>query len=240
MRVASGSACKVPVYFEDSSNNPATGLTLSEITITRSFLDGSTPTTANPTREIGLGWYVLDESSVTKPAVYVGSHASYKNYPGTLVEISESDTAPTVTEIRTEMDTNSTKLANLDATMSSRLATSGYTAPDNTSITAIKNKTDNLPADPASNTQVNTRLASASYTAPPTAQNNADAVLDTVTEGAWTLRKILRIIMAAFGGKSSGGGTGTEVYRDVGDTKPRITALTDSNGNRSSVTVDGD
>ena len=33
-------------------------------------------------------------------------------------------------------------------------------------IDAIKSKTDNLPADPASNTQVNTRLATAGYTAP--------------------------------------------------------------------------
>jgi hypothetical protein len=38
---------------------------------------------------------------------------------------------------------------NLDATVSSRLASSSYTAPDNTSITAIKAKTDNLPASPA-------------------------------------------------------------------------------------------
>ena len=36
---------------------------------------------------------------------------------------------PTAVAIRTEMDSNSTKLANLDATVSSRLATSGYTAP---------------------------------------------------------------------------------------------------------------
>ena len=38
---------------------------------------------------------------------------------------------------------------NLNATVSSRLATAGYTAPDNASITAIKAKTDNLPTDPA-------------------------------------------------------------------------------------------
>jgi hypothetical protein len=36
---------------------------------------------------------------------------------------------PTVVEIRTEMDSNSTKLANLDASVSSRLAGSVYTAP---------------------------------------------------------------------------------------------------------------
>jgi hypothetical protein len=36
---------------------------------------------------------------------------------------------PTVVEIRTEMDSNSTKLANLDASVSSRLAGSAYSAP---------------------------------------------------------------------------------------------------------------
>jgi len=35
-------------------------------------------------------------------------------------------------------------LDNLDTTVSSRLASAGYTAPDNTSITAIKAKTDSL------------------------------------------------------------------------------------------------
>lgn len=38
---------------------------------------------------------------------------------------------------------------NINATISSRLASASYTAPDNTSITAIKAKTDNLPASPA-------------------------------------------------------------------------------------------
>jgi len=38
---------------------------------------------------------------------------------------------------------------NLDATTSSRLASSGYTAPANSDISEIKAKTDNLPASPA-------------------------------------------------------------------------------------------
>jgi hypothetical protein len=42
------------------------------------------------------------------------------------------------------MDSNSTKLANLDATVSSRLASSAYTAPSNTDVAAIKAKTDLL------------------------------------------------------------------------------------------------
>ncbi len=40
--------------------------------------------------------------------------------------------APTVAAIRTEMDSNSTKLANLDATVSSRLASSAYSAAPTT------------------------------------------------------------------------------------------------------------
>jgi hypothetical protein len=43
--------------------------------------------------------------------------------------------------------TTDARLDKLDATISSRLALSGYTAPDNTSITAIKSKTDTLVAD---------------------------------------------------------------------------------------------
>jgi hypothetical protein len=57
-------------------------------------------------------------------------------------------------------------------------ATSAATsaASADTQATAIKAKTDNLPTDPASNTQVNTRLAASSYTAPPSASTVANAV----------------------------------------------------------------
>lgn len=47
--------------------------------------------------------------------------------------------------------------AKVDVDVSTRLATAAYTAPDNTSITAIKAKTDNLPASPASETTVAAR-----------------------------------------------------------------------------------
>jgi hypothetical protein len=57
---------------------------------------------------------------------------------------------PTVVQIRSELDSNSTKLANLDASISSRLAAADYTAPANSAIAAIQAKTNNLPASPAS------------------------------------------------------------------------------------------
>ena len=48
--------------------------------------------------------------------------------------------------VRTEL---ATELARIDAAISSRLSSAGYTAPDNASVSAIKVKTDNLPVSPA-------------------------------------------------------------------------------------------
>lgn len=53
--------------------------------------------------------------------------------------------------VRTEL---ATELARIDVPVSSRLAESSYTAPDNASIAAIKAKTDNLPPDPADNSDI--------------------------------------------------------------------------------------
>ena len=249
---------------------------------------------------------------------------------------------PTVTQIRTEMDSNSNKLANLDATVSSRLASGSYTAPDNTSITAIKAKTDNLPSDPADASDIassfstvnstlstiagyvdtevaaikaktdnlpaspaatgdiptaaqiraemdsnsaklanldaavstrstyaggdtagtttllgrltsgragnldnldvllSTRLAASGYTAPPTAAQNAAGLLDLVdgVEADYTVRGTLRIMLAASAGKLSGAATTNVLIRDVNDTKDRIDATVDTDGNRTAVTLD--
>lgn len=57
-------------------------------------------------------------------------------------------------------------------------------------------------------------------------------------ETGYSLRESMRIILASLGGKLSGAGTGTITIRNVTDTKDRITASVDSNGNRLSVTTD--
>jgi hypothetical protein len=73
----------------------------------------------------------------------------------------------------------------------------------------------------------------------PTAGAIADAAADEVYEGSLTLRQIVRIFLAAMAGKSSGHELGTPAYRDNANTKDRIAATTDANGNRTSVTLDG-
>lgn len=74
-----------------------------------------------------------------------------------------------------------------------------------------------------------------------TALNNlsADDVLDEVVEGTTTMRQLLRLYAAVLFNKASGGDTPTIIYRDMGDTKARVTLAVDVDGNRSAVTLDG-
>jgi hypothetical protein len=60
-----------------------------------------------------------------------------------------SASGPSAADIRTELDTNSTKLANLDATISSRATPANIPTSD---ITAIKAKTDAVNVDRINNT----------------------------------------------------------------------------------------
>jgi hypothetical protein len=64
-----------------------------------------------------------------------------------------------------------------------------------------------------------------------------DAILDEPVDGTLTLRQAIMLIKAACAGKSSGGGTDTIVFRDHADSKNRITATVDANGNRTAVTA---
>ena len=58
--------------------------------------------------------------------------------------------------VRTEL---TTELARIDAAISTRLATAGYTAPANADISTIKSKTDNLPASPAASGEYTSALS---------------------------------------------------------------------------------
>lgn len=61
-----------------------------------------------------------------------------------------------------------------------------------------------------------------------------------VIESGYTAAEILRLLASVMAGKSSGGSTGaaTVAFRDLGDTKDRVTAAVDGSGNRTTVTRD--
>ena len=142
----------------------------------------------------------------------------------------------------------STVATNLDATVSSRLASSSYEAPDNATIGVIAGYTDSIesriPAalvggrmDASVGAMAN-NVITAAATASDFGAEVADAVHDEVVEGTTTLRESVRLINAAVAGKASGLDGTTAVYRDLADTKDRITATVDANGNRTAVTRD--
>lgn len=62
-------------------------------------------------------------------------------------------------------------------------------------------------------------------------------LLDTI-EGALDHQEVMRILLAAMAGKVSGMDTLSPAFRDSTDSKNRITAITDADGNRTSVALD--
>ena len=72
----------------------------------------------------------------------------------------------------------------------------------------------------------------------PNSDIGIDLIWDEQVDGTVTARESLRLSNSAAGAKLSGAATTTAVIRDLADTKDRITATVDSNGNRTAVTRD--
>jgi hypothetical protein len=108
--------------------------------------------------------------------------------------------APSVVDIRTELDANSTKLANLDATISSRLADADYTAPT-PAPTVADIRTELATELGRIDASISSRLADADYvapTTPPTAAEIATAVESSIlNEGDG--QQVLNAIVGAIG-----------------------------------------
>lgn len=146
-----------------------------------------------------------------------------------------------------------TRLAYLDALISSRLATAGYTAPDNATITsiagdlgtlafdigAIKGKTDNLPASPAAVGSAMTLTGA--YDAAKTAASATDvkaqvvAALDTDTYAELTavpsqptsIRKMLQWLFTTGQHKKTVTSSQERIYKADGSTVLGTSTLSD-------------
>ena len=123
------------------------------------------------------------------PSLWVLGRAGVENLDAATssrLPSSSYTTAPSVSDIRTELDSNSTKLANLDATVSSRSTLTTGDLPSVPSAASVASavrteltEISNLDAT------VSSRLADADYTAPtsaPTAAAVASAVRTELTE----------------------------------------------------------
>lgn len=72
----------------------------------------------------------------------------------------------------------------------------------------------------------------------PSAAGIASAVWLSVVEGSHTAVQLMRGFAAVLLGKASGMATSTATFRDIDDSKTRVTATVDADGNRTSVTTD--
>jgi len=141
----------------------------------------------------------------------------------------------------------------------SSVSTSAEVAALDVIIDAIRAKTDNLPVDPADQSDVESAitatesaldlkisdiLTNTGTTIPSqiSALNNMSVadLIAGVTDGGYDLQEMLRIIFAFAAGKSTGGGTNTINFRSSADDKNRITATVDESGNRTAIALDGE
>jgi len=128
------------------------------------------------------------------------------------------------------------------------------TAPDHTSYYAILNVGSTVTAAIENIDFSATMLASLDAATPAVTVSDktgfslsaagVDAIHDEVVDAnapanANSLRETINVIAAAVAGKCSGNAVGTPVFRDLGDTKDRITATVDANKDRTAVTQDG-
>jgi hypothetical protein len=152
----------------------------------------------------------------------------------------KTDLIPADPATETNVNANETKI---DAVQTDVTAIKGYVDTEvvsilsavDTEVGAIKTQTDKLTFDGSNN--ISAIVVDKTGFSLSTA--GIDAIIDEVIEGTLTLRQAVRIFTSALAGKSAGGGTATLTFQDVADTKPRITATVDANGNRTAMTVDG-
>ena len=71
-----------------------------------------------------------------------------------------------------------------------------------------------------------------------TSNLTAADVWSHVIEGTFTAKEVQRLVASAAAAKVSGAETTTMIFRDLSDSKPRITATVDENGNRTAITYD--
>lgn len=130
-----------------------------------------------------------------------------------------------------------TQLEAIDSNVDAILVDTGTTLPGtlvtiasyiDTEVAAIKAKTDNLPASPAATGDI------------PTTEQIATALLAAGDVDGFTIEQTLKLCLAALAGKLSGANGTTITIKAADDSKERIVATVDSNGNRSSITLDAD
>lgn len=183
------------------------------------IVDSGTVTTLTNLPAITAGWLTatgiaadaITAAKIADGAIDTATFASGTTIPRcTLVDTLTTYTGNTVQtgDSFARIGVNGAGLTNIDLPDQTMNITGNITGNLSGSVGSVTGLTaSNLDAT------VSSRLASSSYTVPPTAAANATAVAAIDVSGQ-TLNDALRIIGAAVAGESSGVGTATEAYLD--------------------------
>lgn len=193
-----------------------TGLTVANLDVAVSSRASPTNITAGTITTVGT---VNNLATNSVNALALNADAVAEIQSGLATSASQSTLQTSVNDLPTNAELATALASSDDATLAQ--------------IALVKAKTDNLPASPAATGAAMT-LTSGERT------SIATVVWSTVLDGAVTAVQIMRGFGAVLMGKASGLDTSTAVYRDINDTKARITATVDESGNRTVVTKDLD
>lgn len=243
-RIPQSTTIRVPLkaYLSSDHLSPATSQTIA-VVISRNMGGFANPSAgATNATELSNGWYYIDLSTIDTgtlgPLIVRGTCANTDDVEA-VYDVSAD--GATLAEIGADVDeiittlgvaglglTNlgDVRIGHLDVDVSSRLAGTSYTAPDNADISAIKTDVESATSGLAA-------LLAAIKDVPA-------AVWTQLVEGGLDAADVLRIALAALAGISDGGGTTLINFWDQAKTKKRIAATVDSRGDRTAVTVIGD
>lgn len=222
----------IVIIFSDAAGNEWCDLVLNLQTTTRQIDDLAYPTVSGRSLDVtATGAAGIDWANVENPTTALNLSGTnidvdqvVASVTGSVGSVTAAVTAGTVSD-KTGYSLSAAGVQAIWDALTSALTTVGSIG---------KLLADNV------NATISSRLASASYTAAPTAAQNATELLDQAAgvETNRTVRQALRLMLAALGGKLSGAATTTVAIRDTNDSKDRITATVDADGNRTAVTYD--
>ena len=194
------------VVFFSNAGVPATGLSPT-IGVYKKVSDGTDVTPVPTVSEIGGGFYKFTATPAEALVVRLnggGSLADADKYKVMQITPHDADLDAQVStrapEARRNLAAIKTKTDNLpsdpasNTQVNTRLATSGYTAPDNAGISAIKAKTDNLPADPAIEANVQGHVADALAAYDPPTKAELDAAVSPLALEAGLEAHVLAVL----------------------------------------------
>lgn len=212
------------IYVFDLADAPKTGLVDADFTTQTVVKDGAVSALAITITEINAG---------TRPGAYdvaftpdtdaeYSIRIAHPTYAvrGFIFEFTSTADGPlTLALIRAYLDANSTKLANLDATVSSRASAA--------MLTDVQTDVDEL------------QTSVAAIGTAPTANQNADALLDRANAiDGKTPREAIRYIAATTVELSSGDPSGPVTFLGLDGVTKRVKSTMDASGNRIAVVLD--